>query len=130
MKVFQSLAVIYFSLSSCIGQQDEDYPEYQDYADPYQQDNLYADYAARQEMKDRYVLHANEIQDRLLFFLTRLLLFLMRAAQCCVANVARLSRRTTEPRQVQAEAWGGSSFRRRSAGSLGRSSIPGERHAS
>jgi hypothetical protein len=55
MKVFQSVAVIYFSLSSCIGQQD-DYPEYQDYADSYQQDNLYADYAERQEMKERCVL--------------------------------------------------------------------------
>jgi hypothetical protein len=65
MKVFQSVAVIYFSLSSCIGQQD-DYPEYQDYADSYQQDNLYADYAARQEMKDRYVrLRAKKKQGRL-----------------------------------------------------------------
>ena len=27
----------------------QDYPEYQDYADGYQQDNLYADYAARQD---------------------------------------------------------------------------------
>lgn len=54
MKVIQSV-VVFFVLSTCRGQQEEDYPEYQDYADSYQQDNLYADYAARQDMKERYV---------------------------------------------------------------------------
>jgi hypothetical protein len=54
MKLIRSVIVTLLSLSTCRGQQ-EDYPDYQDYADSYQQDNLYADYAARQEIKDRYV---------------------------------------------------------------------------
>jgi hypothetical protein len=54
MKLIRSVVVTLLGLSTCRGQQ-EDYPEYDSYADAYQQDNLYADYAARQEMKDRYV---------------------------------------------------------------------------
>jgi hypothetical protein len=50
MKLLHSV-VIFLCLSSCRGQQ-EDYPDYQEYADAYQQDSLYADYAARQEMRE------------------------------------------------------------------------------
>ena len=47
-----ALAVVaLFALSSVLAQQN-DYPDYQEYANEYYQDNLYHDYAERQETKN------------------------------------------------------------------------------
>ena len=42
---------LFMAATLVFGQQDYDYQDYQDYADGYQQDNLYADYAMKQQEK-------------------------------------------------------------------------------
>ena len=52
MKSYRHLILFLASLISiALSQEYQDYQDYQDYADGYQQDNLYADYAMKQQDK-------------------------------------------------------------------------------